>query len=182
MPGYCCASSETSRPLAIFSANTSILLMKSRTDTFFRKRLFQTCSKFSKASKSLFFVGSSRRVWSKLLQSTAKRIALTPSNTWIHFLRSPCCPPTSKTSNFIWCPPSGTQNSVCWIELVKLLHLRISWSDGIYSGFLISEILSRKLKKQKITKVKTVKKIRNRLNFNWSIYFFLQWIDEELTI
>lgn len=60
--GYFFVSSEMSRPRAIFSAKMSILLMKSRTDTYFRNRLFQTWSKFSNASRSLFFVGSSRRV------------------------------------------------------------------------------------------------------------------------
>lgn len=60
--GYFFVSSEMSRPRAIFSAKMSILLMKSRTDTYFRNRLFQTWSKFSSASRSLFFVGSSRRV------------------------------------------------------------------------------------------------------------------------
>lgn len=128
--GYKLVSSEISRPLAIFSARTSILLMKRRTDTYFRNRLFQTWSKFSRASRSLFFSGSSRRVWSKLLQSTTKRMAVTLSNTWIHFLRSPCCPPTSYTLNLTWWPPSGTSNSMFWIDVVTLRHLSISWSEG----------------------------------------------------
>lgn len=128
--GYFSVSSEMSRPLAIFSANTSILLMNKSTDTYFRNLLFQTWSKFSRASRSLFFSGASRRVWSKLLQSTTKRMAVTLSNTWIHFLRSPCCPPTSYTLNLTWWPPSGTSNSMFWIDVVTLRHLSISWSEG----------------------------------------------------
>ena len=59
--------------------------------------VFHVCSNVSMASMSRFLVGSSLSAESKQLESMTNKMAVTLSNTCIHFRRSPRCPPTSNT-------------------------------------------------------------------------------------